>query len=448
MAPDHGDLAPPSHGAARSHGGGPGSVPLLMHPYRRLLRNRTFALLWGGATISLLGDGLTWVSLVWLVYELGGSSLEVGIMAACYTAPVIIGGLGAGVLLDRFDRRRLLVADNLARGLAVATIPIAGWLGVLELGQLYAVAAVYGLLYMVSLAGFPAVVPEIVSDDELSTANAMESISFGIGGVAGPAIAGLLIGVVGAANMLALDALTYAAFVTCLLFVRLPSRAPVEAGPAERDGGVRPAVRLVLRSPAIMATTLMFMAFNIGEGMLLVILPVYAREVLGVGAAGYGLLVSSFTGGVLAGSVATGALRWRFPLGRSLAAAQLAAGLAVVGLVATPPLALAAMVLAGVGLLASPLTIWAQTIRMRLIPHHLRGRVFALLRTFMQGTPPLGGLAAGWLLAAGGLVPAVAAASAVMGIPGAIGAVHAALGRVPTRESVPGDVPLTEAEPP
>jgi MFS family permease len=407
--------------------------------YGRLLRNPTFARLWIGATVSIFGDALTFVSLVWLTGELGGGPAEIGLLAACFTAPVILGGLVAGILLDRFDRRRLLIADNLIRGLAVLTIPVAAWLGVLALPQLYVVAAVYGLLYMVSLAGFPSIIPDVVPEEDLATANAMESLAFAVGGVAGPTVAGLLIAVIGAANNLAIDALTYFVFVAMLLGVRLPRRTeardgagavqPATGAPARPvGGGLRPALRFVLRSPAILAITVMFMAFNVGEGMLTVLLPVFARETLGLDAAGYGALVSAFTVGSLLGAAVVGGIRWRWTLGRSIAAAQLAAGIAILGLAVAPPFVGAVAVLATVGLLASPLTIWAQTIRMRLIPEALRGRVFSLLRTFMQSTPPAGGLAAGVLLAGGlAMGPVVALMAALIAIPGAIGLVHRAL---------------------
>jgi hypothetical protein len=96
---------------------------------------------------------------------------------------------------------------------------------------------------------------------------------------------------------------------------------------------------------------------------------------------------------MLVGALAVGAIDWRWPLGRSIAAAQLLAGLVLLGLVARPGLAGTVAVLALAGLCASPLTIWAQTIRMRLIPPDMRGRVFGLLRTLMQSTPPVGGVA-------------------------------------------------------
>jgi MFS family permease len=404
-----------------------------MGAYLRLLRDRPFRLLWLGATISIFGDALTWVSLVWLTYDLGGSAVQIGLLAACYTGPVIVGGLVAGVLLDRFDRRRLLIADNLIRGLAMASVPIAATAGVLTQAQLYLVAAVYGSLYMVSLAGFPAMIPDLVAEDDLSTANAMESISYGVGGVVGPVAAGLLIGVIGAADVLGLDALTYLTFVACLVAMPRSSAAhpPSPAG-ERRDGGLRPAIRFLRRTPAVLAITLMFMSINIGEGMLTVLLPVFARDVLGVGAPGYGLLVSAMTLGLLVGSVVVGGLRWRWPLGRSIAAAQLCAGVAIFGLAVAPGLVASASVLFAFGLAASPLTIWAQTIRLRLIPGEMRGRVMSLLRTLMQSTPPLGGLIAGALLGAGMAGPALVLIAAVAGLPGAVGLVHPSLSRQAT----------------
>jgi MFS family permease len=392
--------------------------------------------MWLGATVSIFGDALTFVSLVWLTTELGGGAAEIGILAACLTAPVIAGGLAAGVLLDRFDRRRLLMADNLVRGFVVLSVPIAAWLGVLGQLQLYVVAVVYGLLYMISLAGFPSIIPDIVTEQDLPTANALESLAFGVGGVVGPTVAGLLIAVIGAANNLLVDALSYFFFVAVLAGVRLPERvASGAAGAARAAAGLGPAVRFVGRTPAILAITLMFMAFNVGEGMLTVLLPIFARETLGLDAAGYGALVSSFTLGTLVGAVVVGAVRWRWTLGRSIAAAQLAAGVAILGLAAAPPFVGAVAVLVVVGLFASPLTIWAQTVRMRLIPEALRGRVFSLLRTLMRSTPPAGGLLAGGLLAAGlAIGPVVALLAAVVAVPGAVGLVHPALARESTRQ--------------
>jgi MFS family permease len=407
-----------------------------MNRYLRLLRRRDYALLWGGATASALGDGMSFIALVWLVLERGGDPGAVGALAALYTAPVVVGGLAAGVVLDRFDRRRVLAADNLVRGLAIASVPLADAFGALTSPHLYAVAAVYGLLFMTSLAGIPSLIPTLVDEADLTTANAMESLSYSIAGLAGPALAGIVIALAGAPAVLAFDAATYGLFVVCLLAMRaapLPSSSPAASG-SPRPVGLGPALRFVLRTPAIITITLLYMALNVGEGIFLVLAPVYARDVLGGGAATYGLLVSAFTGGTLVGALLVGAIGWRWPLGRSIAVAMVGTGLSMALLLVAADGATAAAVLALAGVFASSLTAWAQTIRMRLIPPEMRGRVFALLRTMMQSTPPLGAVLGGALLAGGDPLPAIVAIAALMTGPGLVALVLPALGREATAE--------------
>ena len=432
-----------------------------MRRYRDLLRKRQFALLWGGATVSALGDGMSFVALVWLLIERGGGAGDVGWLAAVYTAPVVVGGLAAGVILDRFDPRRVIAADNLIRGIVIASVPIAGALGILTTAHLFVVAAVYGLLFMTSVAGIPTLIPALVDDGDLTTANAMESITYGIAGLAGPAIAGVVIAAIGAPVVLALDAVTYFVFVGCLLAMhpgggrsrevgevpggaghpdRASDSATVEAGPAI-GSGIWPAVRFVAGAPAIIATTAMYMCLNISSGLSTVLIPIYARDVLAGGAATYGILLSSLTAGELVGLLAIGAIRWRWPLGRSIAAGATVSGLILALLLFRPGLIPMAAILAASGLAESSLTPWAQTIRMRLIPAELRGRVFALLRTSMQSTRPIGAILAGVLLAGGDMTPALATISLLVLGPGLIGLWLPALGRGPTGEPLPTPFP-------
>src|SRR5215212_3831659 len=147
-----------------------------MRRYLELLRKRDFGLLWGGATISALGDGMSFVALVWLLIERGGTPSDVGWLAAVYTAPVVLGGLAAGIVLDRFDPRRVIALDNVIRGIAIGSVPIAAALGALTTAHLFVVAAIYGLLFMTSVAGIPTLIVRLVDRDDLVTANAMESI--------------------------------------------------------------------------------------------------------------------------------------------------------------------------------------------------------------------------------------------------------------------------------
>ena len=170
------------------------------------------------------------------------------------------------------------------------------------------------------------------------------------------------------------------------------------------------------------------------------LLPTYARDVLGGDAATYGLLASAFAGGALTGTLVVGAVAWRWPLGRSIAGAVCLTGLVFALLLPAPPLPATVGILVLAGLAASSLTPWAQTVRMRLIPAALRGRVFALLRTLMQATPPVGALLAGAMLAGGEVAAVIAVIAAVITVPGAIAIAHPALGRIATAEPDPRHV--------
>jgi MFS family permease len=178
---------------------------------------------------------------------------------------------------------------------------------------------------------------------------------------------------------------------------------------------------LVARDPVLLSTTLMFMAANLGFGTASVWLPLLAGEALGGGPELYGLLLGSLAAGEVVSALMVGGLARPLALGLLIALAQLASGAALALLIGVRAPVLAAVGLALFGAFSAPLTIWAQTLRMRVIPSALRGRTFALLRTLMQGTGPLGGVLAGWALPTLGLPLLVAAAALLVGVPGLAG---------------------------
>jgi MFS family permease len=407
--------------------------------YLDLLRNRDFALLWGGATVSAVGDGMSFVAIVWLLIERGGTPTDVGLLAAIHTAPVIVGGLATGPILDLFDPRRVIAADNVLRGLAIASVPIASALGVLTTPHLFVVSGIYGLLFMTSAAGIPSLITRLVRESDLTTANAMESLLFSMSGLVGPGVAGLLIAVAGAPFVLAIDALSYFVFVACLLAMRGGDRAGAasQAAPEPAAAGRRglgPAIRFIFGAPAIVVITLFYMSVNVAGGILNVVIPLYVRDVLHGGSETFGLLLTTLNAGDLTGILIVGALSWRWPLGRSIAWALFTSGLVVLLWLLQPPVVPLAAILFVWGALSSSLTPWAQTIRMRLIPADIRGRVFALLRTSMQSTRPVGSVAAGLLLSGGNLEIAILAIGVLFLVPGAVGIWIPALGRGPTAE--------------
>ncbi len=391
-------------------------------PYRDIFRYRSFRVFWLGFTFSVLGDAMTGVALTWLVYQSTHSARAVGLLLLASTGPVLVGGLLVGPLLDRFDRRVVMIADSVVRGLAVATIPLLHALGHLPLWPVYAVAAVYGCLKMITLAGGPALVPALVPAARLDTANALETLGFTVGSVIGPPVAGLLIARIGAPNVVLVDALSYGAFAFALTRVHLGDEH-VAPATTTRAYGMGDAVALLRRTPVLFATTLMFMTFNLGEGALSVWLPLFSAQAAPGGAAVYGALLGVLAVGEMAGSLAAGAVMAprRLSLGALICLAQGLSGLALLPLLFGRNFPSAVVSLALLGACSAPLTIWAQTLRMRIIPPDLRGRTFALLRTLMQGTVPLAGTATGLLLPVVGIPAMIGLSALLIGLPGPLG---------------------------
>jgi MFS family permease len=388
--------------------------------YRAVFALRDFRRFWLGASLSMFGDAMTRTAFIWFGYQQTDSPIALGILMICYSGPVIVGGLVAGWALDRFDRRSVMIADCLIRGAAIALVPLFHWLGILQLWHVYAAAAVYGLLMMVSLAGIPTLIPSLVSERELRTANALEILSYTLSGIVGPALAGLLIAAIGAPATVLIDVVSYLLFAIAIAGIRLPAPAPAAAG-ERRPQGLGAALRLLTGNPVLCSVTLMFIVFSTGMGALTVWLPFYVTGPLGSGSALYGLLQAANALGESTSALGLGAIGGNRWLGVKIMVAQVLAGLAVALIAFIPGVASAAAGLFLLGFFDAPLTIWAQTLRMAIIPPQLRGRAFALIRLSIQGFGPVGSALAGLLLPAVGMTAMILISAAAIGLPGLAG---------------------------
>jgi len=395
---------------------------------RRALRSeRGFGVFWLGFSLSVLGDAITRTTLIWYVFVLTGSSVSLGWLSFCFTAPVIVGGMAAGWLLDRYDRRKIMALDSLAKALLVISVPILAALDAMPLWYVFVVAGLFGFLMMIPLAGVPSLLPALVDGDELNAANALETIGYTAGGVVGPPLAGLLIAQVGPLEALYLDAATYVAFAWAVWRCR---PRPEEQRPESSEAtGLLGAARLIARSPVLAGTTLMYLVFNVGLGALLVVVPVFADTVLGGGPELYGLLLGCIAVGELASSVLIGFVRLPVAEGLAICLAALMSGLAVAVVAVSPGAVGAGIGLALYGAFSAPLTIWGQTLRMKIIPPGYHGRCFAIMRTLMQSGGPLGGVSAGFAVPLLGVRAAIAAIALITCLVGGLGLTIAELRR-------------------
>jgi MFS family permease len=165
----------------------------------------------------------------------------------------------------------------------------------------------------------------------------------------------------------------------------------------------------------------MYFSINIGMGISTVWLPIYADEVLGGGSDLYGALLGFMAGGQVLSSVLVGGITFSLALGTLIILSQISAGLIMGLMIIDTQIWLAVVALTLFGFISAPLTIWAQTIRMKIIPVELRGRTFALLRMIMMSGNPLGGLMGGYLLPLIGIIYSILTSSLFTFLPGMLG---------------------------
>ncbi len=364
---------------------------------------------------------MTRVALTWYVWDTTRSPQALGVLSFSYMAPIFAGGLVAGWLLDRFGRRNVMVADNLVRAAAILVIPVLYALGSLQVWHAYVVAAAYGSLMMISLAGGPALIPSLVPRQNLPTANALETIGFTVSSAIGPTLAGFLVATVGAPNVLLVDAASYVLFALAL--TRVPTSPPTDVGDSHTPETFGPwaAIRLMISNRILLSTTLMYMAFNLGLGMMFVWLPIFSDEVLDGGARLYGGLLGLMAVGALTSSLLAGTVTLPWTLGTMISTILILSGISLGLMVLFQSVWVTVASITLFGFFNAPLTIWAQTLRMQIIPERLRGRAFALMRMLMQGANPIGGLAAGPLIPVLGLILTMTLSATFVGAAGVVG---------------------------
>jgi MFS family permease len=368
-----------------SHGGGISRVRLLAP-----LRHRDFRLLWSGMCISLLGDGIFLVAMAWQVYALSNAPTALALVGITMTVPTIALLLLGGVISDRFDRTRIMLAADLMRGLAIGLLAVLSLTGVLELWHVAAIAAVYGAGTAFFSPAFDALVPELLPAGELAQANALDQFVRPIAlRLAGPAVGGLLIEVLGVGTAFALDAASFAVSAGALLAMAPGVRAPHEGGTSVA-GDLRAGLSYIRRHVWLWATfASAAIAYLLFMGPAEVLLPYIVKNELGGSAADLGIVFAA--GGI--GSVGCAVVIGQRGLPRRditfMYLTWTLATLAVAGYgVATAVWQLMLASLAFNALETAGTIVWA-TAKQRHVPAALLGRVSSLDWLISIGLLPL-----------------------------------------------------------
>ncbi len=281
--------------------------------FRSLHRHRNYRLFFGGQVVSLVGTWMQNIALAWLVIELSGSALAVGALAFCRFLPFLAFGLVAGVIVDRFDSRRLLFVTQgtamvVSIALAIVTLADAATLPVV-----YALALLGGMVIVVDAPARQTLTYQMVGPDELQNAVALNAGLFNGSRVIGPAFAGLVIALVGTGACFVINAVSFLAVLASLRLIRTDELTPVTRRPTRVVAGIREGLSWAAHAPItrtvlIVVTVVSTVGFNFH-----VLVPLLASQTLEVDAEMFGILSAAFGLGALGGALATASLREASP---------------------------------------------------------------------------------------------------------------------------------------
>ena len=392
----------------------------------RALRHRNYRLFFSGQSVSLVGTWITRVATSWLVYRLTGSELLLGVVGFCGQIPTMLLAPFAGVLVDRWDRHRLLVLTQAASMLQSLVLAVLTLRHDITVPWLLGLQIVQGVINAFDTPARQAFVVEMVEDRaDLANAIALNSSMVNGSRIIGPSIGGLLIAAVGEGWCFLADAVSYLFVIASLLMMRLPSArsARVEARVLEE---LRVGYRYV-RESAPIRTALVVLAIVSTMAMpYTVLMPAYAAEVLHGGPNTLGLLMTASGVGALGGGLYLASRQSVVGLGRVAAYSTLIFGAGLVAFAFTTSLwvALAVLPFVGAGFMVEMAA--TNTVLQTLVTDDLRGRVMAFYTMAFFGTAPLGSLLAGlaadrvgarWTIAAGGVISLAAGCWLVSRLP-------------------------------
>ena len=377
------------------------SLVLRRRTFRSLRRHRNYRLFFTGQLVSVAGTWMQNIALAWLVIELSGSALAVGALAFCRFVPFLLLGLVAGVIVDRFDTRVLLLATQgaaMAVSIALAVVTLTG---IATLPVVYALAALGGLVLVFDAPGRQTLTFQMVGQSELQNAVALNSGLFNASRVVGPALAGLVIAAVGTGMCFVVNAVSFLSVLVSLRLMREDELFPVEKSRETRVvAGIREGLAWAWRSQLarvvlVVVTVVSTVGFNFH-----VLVPLLASQTLDVGPEVFGILSAGFGLGALVGALATASLREASS--RVFVGGAIGFSLVMLALTLVHSVEVALFLLFGLGLSFALFTASANALLQLASPAHLRGRVMSLYLFAFAGLAPIGGLVAGWLAEQGG----------------------------------------------
>jgi MFS family permease len=360
----------------------------------RALKHRNFRLFFAGQLVSLIGTWMQNVAQSWLVYRLTGSPLLLGLVAFAGQAPVLLLAPVGGAVADRRSRRDILIATQSASMTLAFVLAGLTLSGIVRPWQVFVLAALLAVVNAFDIPARQAFIAEMVGPQDLANAIALNSSMFNGARVVGPAAAGVLVATLGEGWCFFVNGISFVAVIAGLAAMRLPERPP-RAPAAPLWSHLAGGFRFVARTAPVRGLLLLLGVIGVTGMPYAVLMPVFADDILHVGARGLGVLMGGTGVGALIGALVLATRQTLRGLGRwvSVAAASFGVALALFSLSRT--FWLSAVLLVPVGGAMMVQMAASNTLVQSMVPDELRGRVIAIYAMTFMGTAPLGALIAG-----------------------------------------------------
>jgi len=360
------------------------------------LRHRDYRLLWFGQIVSLAGSQMQVVATGWLVLQLTNSAFQLGLLGLLRALPVMLLAMIGGTIADLFDRRRLLLITQTILLLIAATLALATATGAVSMPLIYALTVAAGATNAFDNPARQSLIPNLVPREELTAALTLNITTFQFGQIVGPLIGGIVVASFGAQGAYAIDALSFVAVLIALLLMRaqIAPNGGERAAVGRGFGAILEGFVFVRRNGIILSVMLLdFLATLFGSVQSL--LPIFARDVLHVGAAGLGPLYAATSAGAMVAALTMSTRGTIRAQGPTLLIAIGIFGLCLVGFGLSTTFWLSLLFLAGSGAADTVSMVLRGSILQLATPDELRGRTVAVHMAFAMGGPQLGQLRAG-----------------------------------------------------
>ncbi|MDP8924284.1 MAG: MFS transporter [Chloroflexota bacterium] len=359
------------------------------------LTYRDYRLLFFGQAVSSVGGWMQMIAQGWLVYALTGSSFWLGAVALARAVPVFVFSLIGGSVADRCDRRFVIAVANGATAVLAFILGILAWTNLISVWHVVVIAFLMGAAFSFEVPCRQALISDIVDEKDLVSAVGLNSVAFNTAAVIGPALAGVLILYTDEGALFMLNGASYLAVVATVLMTR-PGRCAPPSKNSLMDSTLN-GLRYVWRTPELLALVSLMAITSLLARPYIQLLPVFARDVLEIGAAGLGALNSAAGGGALVAAVAVAVIGTFRRRGLFVALVGMIFGLALVVFAMSANLAVSFVATAILGFCSTFSSISVNTMLQANSDPRMRGRVMGLHSLTMMGIMPLGTMLEGAL---------------------------------------------------